>query len=349
MKQVIKWAIDVSFRPPKCMYDNKTAARVITHGKEVFIRNPVNFLNQRKHMLCGSIWTDRNYPNPKHCLIYLHSLSTNQLECLNLVPFIVCSDIALFCFDFPGCGISGGDYIPLDGSGVCDVIEAVSFLDKTYHFDKYALWGRSMGASIALHTASTTRKFSCVVSDAAYQNIESVVRDQAVYMGIPSLVLSIFEPIAKKIVSSEIGSDISNLYPLSEVPFAQTPLLMGHGRQDNFVTLKQAQRLYDNYGCTDKQLYIFDARHNTRRPFQWYESASRFVFRRFGLVPNKRFYDAVYHESRIHSGDINKILADIDVEIKEANKKELEKLEKTKREAREAEASSGGEAEKKTN
>ena len=332
MKSVVRWLVDVSFRPPRHSYDPERTVSVVTNGPNIYVRKGASFKNNKDNLLYGSLWYDRSAPIPPNCLIYLHSLGTNQFEGLNLISFMCSPDLSVFTFDFPGCGISEGDYIPLDGSGINDVKAAVEYLDDNYHFEKYALWGRSMGAAIALQTASSSLRFCCCVSDSAFKNTKSVVYDQADQNGIPKFAISLIEPIIKHQANQILHTDVLSPSPLREVPFSQTPLLMGHGKQDSFVTLPQAQYLFDMYGCPDKQLYIFDARHNSVRPYQWYETASRFIYRKMGLTPNKRFYDAVFNSSMLHSGLQERILEDVDKQMEEAKKALEEKLKKAQEE-----------------
>lgn len=325
MKSVVKWLVDVSFRPPRHTYDNNRTVSVVTTNKNVYIRKSCEFQNSRGNKLFGSLWIDRASPMPSNCLLYLHSLGTNQFEALNLVPFMVSQDLALFAFDFPGCGISEGEYIPLDGSGIQDVLAAYDYLGEQYHFTKFAVWGRSMGAAIALHSVSASNKFACCVSDSTFQNTEAVVFDQADQNGIPRFAISLFEPFVKYQARKMLHTNIISPYPLSEVPYSSTPLLMGHGKQDTFVSPSQAQHLFDSYGFADKQLYLFDARHNSVRPYQWYETASRFIYRKLGIKPVKRYYDSIFTSSELHSGIQDVILEDIDRSIQESLDKELAK------------------------
>lgn len=317
MKSIVKWLVDVSFRPPRHTYDPETTVSAVTNGSNVYVRKSFYFPNKKGDELYGSLWYDRSQPIPRNCIFYLHSLGTNQFEGLNLVSFLCSPDLCLFTFDFPGCGISEGDFIPLDGSGIDDVKSAFEYLSSEYHFEKYAIWGRSLGAAIALQSASATDYFSCCVSDSAFKNTESVVYDQAAQNGIPKLCITLVKPFVKQQANSILKTDVISPSPIREVPFSHTPLLMGHGKQDTFVPLPQAQVLFDTYGFQDKQLYIFDARHNSVRPYQWYETASRFVYRKLGLTPTKRFYDAVYNSSMLHSGIHSVILEDIDRKIEE--------------------------------
>ena len=340
MYSVVNWLIDVSFRPSRHTYDPDDTVCVITHGQSVYIRKPIEFNNGKNQKLQGSLWYDRGSPIPKNCLLYLHSLGTNQFECLDLIPFMCSPELCLFSFDFPGCGISEGDYIPLDGNGVHDVESAVNYLKEHFNFEKYCLWGRSMGAAISLHCASVMNNISCCVSDSAYKDTEAVVYDQAELNGIPSFIITLIEPVIKNQAQKTLGTNIISQSPIDKVPFSKTPLLMGHGKQDSFVTISQAQKLFDLYGCPDKQLYIFDARHNTMRPYQWYETASRFIHRKLGITPNKKFYDSVSNSSFIHSGIRERVIEDIDNKIKQEQERQKAKLEREKEDTKQSELTS---------
>ena len=328
MFSVVDWLIDVSFRPSRHTYDPHNTACVITQGQNVIVRKQIEFFNKKNQKLQGSLWYDRSSAIPKNCLLYLHSLGTNQFECLDLVPFMCSPDLCLFAFDFPGCGISEGDYIPLDGNGVYDVESAIKHLDESFHFEKHCLWGRSMGAAISLHCASVMNSITCCVSDSAYKDTKAVVYDQAELNGIPSFIVTLIVPVIKYKAQRTLGTDVISQSPMDKVPFSSTPLLMGHGKQDSFVTISQARNLFDLYGCPDKQLYIFDAMHNTNRPYQWYETASRFIHRKLGLAPVMKYYDSVSNSASIHSGLFEQIIEDIDNKIREAKEEQqMKKIE----------------------
>lgn len=318
MKSVVKWLIDVCFRPPRHEYDTERTAVAVTTGETVYVRQTMKFTNSKGNQLEGSLWYDKDYEIPKNCLIYLHSLGSNQFEALNLVAFMCSRDLAVFSFDFSGCGNSEGNYIPLDGSGIDDVNSCLKILEEQYNFAKYAVWGRSMGAAIALHAASETDKFVCCISDSAFKDTESVVYDQASQNGIPAFVI----PIIKRFVANQalktLGTDVISPYPYASLHKSNTPLLIGHGKQDSFITVSQAKDIFERYGCDDKTIYVFDGCHNTGRPCQWYEYASRFIHRKLGLDPVKRFYDNTISASDIHSGNKGVVLFDIDCVIQEA-------------------------------
>ncbi|OHT16719.1 hypothetical protein TRFO_12978 [Tritrichomonas foetus] len=312
MRKVVNWMFDVSLRPPRATYDlSNTVCLIESRGGDIYIRKDYTFDNGDHMTLHGSLWHVKDNPRPTSCIIFLHSLGTNQFECLNLVPFLCTPDLALFSFDFSGSGISEGDTIPLVGRGCHDVIAAANLLKTELNITQIGLWGRSMGAAIGLDTVSMTNEFSCIVSDSAFASTENIVYDQAKLNGFPKFFVKVAEPILKKEAEKIVGPALDVTYPLKDVTFSTTPLLMGHGKIDTFVPIQQAQQLFDRYGCSDKQLYIFNAKHNTTRPNQWYETAARFVYRKLGIDQKPRLYDSEYRNSLLHVGQLETVLVEV--------------------------------------
>ena len=309
MKAVMKWMVDVCLRPPRANYDlNKTVCLIEGIENEVYIRKDVTFNNSQNITLHGSFWHNKDNPTPTSCLIFLHSLGTNQLECVNLVPFVCTHDLALFSFDFTGSGISDGDIIPLVGNGCHDVLSAAELIRNKFGITQIGIWGRSMGAAIALETVSFTNEFVCVVADSSFSSPENIVFDQAKNYGFPKLLVNFAKPYFIKEALKIVGPSFDITYPLKDVSYSSTPLLLGHGKVDAFVPLNHAKDLFNQYGCLDKQFYIFDGNHNTSRPNQWYETAARFIYRKLGIDMKPRVYEKVYKNALLHIGILDDVL-----------------------------------------
>ena len=311
MRKVVEWMFDVTLRPPRASYNPaKSIAVVESCRRTLYVREGVEFTNPAGLKLIGSIWREQG-SDPTACVIFLHSLGTNQFECVNLVPFLCTPELALFAFDFSGSGRSEGDFIPLVGNGSQDVFAAADFVRSHYGITQLCLWGRSMGAAIGLDVVSMCNDFACIVADSAFASTEDIVYDQAKLNGFPKCLVKIAEPYLKRQAKRIVGESLDLRYPLKDISFAVTPVLMGHGKRDMFVPLAQARSLFDQYGATDKQLYVFNAKHNTVRPNQWYETAARFVYRKLGIEGTARLYDAEYRGADLHIGDVEEILVDI--------------------------------------
>lgn len=368
MRKVIDWIINNTISPPRCKYDLNNIVNIITdENNKVYVRKQIEILSNDVPLQC-SLWY-RHGSYPSKCTIYLHSAGMNQFEALNIVPYLVTEEISLFAFDFPGCGLSGGNYLPFDGSGPPHVLNCVKHLRQKEGIEKFCLWGRSMGAAIALETVSLySNEFSCVVSDSSFCNLDELFKYQIKRKGCPKfLVASVVKYFKKEVKNSykqsnhlsktskkysqkeksrkrligknrirnfsegdenyeNLNNDNANNYnfqnqnrdnstnnpdfkfPLISVSKGETPLLIGHGKQDTFVPSIQGQKLFNSYGSMNKQFYVFDAVHFKSRPYYWYENAARFIYRHMSISARPRFYENVYGGSNLHIGEVESII-----------------------------------------
>lgn len=302
-----------AFSPPRCIYEKDNTVSVITAPNyQVYYRTNFEFTVKDRVTITGSIWRDHEESNPNSCVIFLHSLGTNQFEVLNIIPILCCKQLCIVSFDFPGCGMSGGEILPLDGSGAEIVKNCVEKLKNDYHISKFALWGRSMGAAVALQSVSMYNEdFQCVVSDSAFSCTEKILFDQGKANGFPSFMISMIMPMIKKEAQAAFNTNVDNPFPIGYVSDARAPLLMGHGKQDVFVPLHHAELLFQKYGMNNKQLYFFGGKHNSPRPGQWYQTAARFINRHMGIDSPPRIYDLVFRASQLHIGPVDMVLPEV--------------------------------------
>ena len=313
MKSVIRWMLNVVFSPPRCNYDpDNTASAITTESGNVYIRRNHNFKTKQNMEIFGSLWYDQANERPSSCMIYLHSLGANQFEVINIVPLLCTEDFAVYSFDFPGCGMSEGDYIPLDGSGTDLVEYCVRSLREEFGIQQFALWGRSMGAAIALHSVSVLdTEFCCVVSDSSFSCTKDVMADQTKINGYPSFLIKLLMPVIKKEAQEGLHTNVDNPFPIHYIPFARVPLLIGHGSRDKFVSTWMAEEIFKKYGYDDKQLYFFNGNHNSARPSQWYQTAARFIYKHANINMRARPYELVYRTSSIHVGPVDQVVSEI--------------------------------------
>ena len=315
MRSVVKYLFDCTICPPRAKYDpDNTVSAITSRDNAVYERHNVEFTSDTNLKLMGSLWTMQTKSStikPSACLIYLHSLGTNQFEALNIVPLICSPVVSVFAFDFPGCGVSEGTGIPLDGSGYKLVLAAQAHLRTHFQIREFALWGRSMGAAIALHTVSFTNEFNCVVADSSFETTKRIVIDQARANHIPQFLIKMAFPIFRNYAREFAEIDIDSPFPIEYVSSARTPLMMGHGRNDTFVPPHHARHLFDKYGCKAKQLYLFAGKHNSTRPSHWYEAAGRFIYRHFGISGWVKSYNSIYASSGLHVGELQVVLEDL--------------------------------------
>lgn len=88
----------------------------------------------------------------KKCLVYLHTYSGNKCEGKFLFQYIPAHfDLALF--DFPGCGNSKGKFVTYGITEKFDIDSILRKLEAESGYKEFILWGRSMGAAVAIQYA----------------------------------------------------------------------------------------------------------------------------------------------------------------------------------------------------
>ena len=104
-------------RPPRAEYSSKDLGPrefLISSGLRV-LRTDLEIETRGLKMQCSHFEPLESKREWKEmpCVIYCHGNSSCRLEALELVDYFLSSNITLFCFDFPGCGLSEGEYISL--------------------------------------------------------------------------------------------------------------------------------------------------------------------------------------------------------------------------------------------
>ena len=111
------------------------------------------------------------------CILYAHGLGSNKLEGLNLVKNIfdrchydVCS------FDFSGSGKSEGQHTTYGRREQDDIKTVLAWLDSQRRYNKYILWGRSMGATAMILSQSKRfhPKTQCIILDSPFYSFQRV-------------------------------------------------------------------------------------------------------------------------------------------------------------------------------
>lgn len=124
-----------------------------------------------------------------------------------------------------------------------------------------ALWGMSMGGAFAVNAAGeTSSDWDAMMIVSSFANLDSVLEShipkpwRALYPAIVSL-LDIERSLQQQ-------PKVSAIRPRQSAQRAKLPTLFAHGKQDQFVTMQQGQRLYTALASKDKQwLTVPEAGH----------------------------------------------------------------------------------------
>ena len=284
--------------PPRVKYDLSTFPRVLKTGEDFpfnqnYVRTHLELVNERGIKLVGSLYKLETDANEKldTCLVYLHGVSSSQLEGQFLVPNFCNRHIAVFCFDFAGCGCSDGKCISL---GYFEHLDAEAWINKLasdFGFKKFALWGRSMGAATALlvnHPSVT-----CAVVDSAYSSVEDVMSSVAAQYYIPKVVfLSALKLYVKSLFTEDFDLyEVSPLKAVSSCVHYPVACAFGHAKEDKFVPYEEGKLLFDSLKNDDKRWKELPGGHNSHRDYRWIQYGVAFILNHFGFVENEEDLD----------------------------------------------------------
>jgi pimeloyl-ACP methyl ester carboxylesterase len=285
LQSFVELAINAIVRPPRRNYSFDSLPTVFTSSDgDRFSRHPITFVNERGQKLVGSIYVDERYclSSGLPCVVYLHGNASSQLEGQFLIPNLCPYGFAVYLFDFAGCGNSEGDYISLGLWEGFDINFLIARLSNTFNFQKFILWGRSMGAATAILCRNPS--VIGIIVDSAYTSIPSIVKTHARRFGIPRFLTFLAVWFLVCTVWDIAGFDIRVVRPKDACRLTgNPPLIMAHSRADDFVSFEMGEKLFRNYSSTDKQFVELEGRHNDARPVHWFRTCYRFIFEKTGI------------------------------------------------------------------
>jgi pimeloyl-ACP methyl ester carboxylesterase len=166
-------------RPPRASYDaSQLPASFKSPSGLVLTREPVSFVNSRGQQTVGSLYPAESPPAGNPTVIHLHGSASCQLEGLFVAALVHDAGIGTLALDLSGSGNSGGEVISLGYYERDDVRCAAAFLRSTKSVSKIILWGRSMGASLALWCGGEAIEgVVASVADSPYASVRSIIED----------------------------------------------------------------------------------------------------------------------------------------------------------------------------
>jgi hypothetical protein len=281
MASVVDRAVNAIIRPPRKAYDPLDIPIIMEGANgERYVRHPIAVMNSRSQQICGSIYvsTSHNVMDGGPCIFYMHGNASSQLEGQFLIPNLCPKGIAVYCFDFVGCGASDGDYVSLGHYESIDTDFLIRHLAETFGFGPFFLWGRSMGAGAALlvrHPLVAGR-----ILDSAYVSISGICEATAHKIKVPSIFIPGAELILKVAVQSRASFDLTKVCPLDSARApGNPPCVIGHAHDDAFIPFAQGDQIFREYSNADKTFVTLAGGHNGKRPLSWIGEGCRFVMR----------------------------------------------------------------------
>jgi uncharacterized protein len=229
-------------------------------------------------MLCGSLLR-HGAAARRGLIVFCHEFSGDRWLCLSYLEPLRAEGFDVLAFDFRGHGKSAPSPVRerlqwVTAEDVADVGAALAwaFAQPEFAGGPIALFGVSKGGGSALAAAAAEPRVAAVAVDGAYPTHGTVVEYMAKWVSIFSQRKFVYERLPRWFYSGLCWLALRDRqrvwgvrYPKLEdaVRTYAGPLLMVHGRRDNYIPRELAARFFGQAKSKRKEFWLVDgAKHN---------------------------------------------------------------------------------------
>ncbi|HCC47814.1 MAG: hypothetical protein A2X31_02630 [Elusimicrobia bacterium GWB2_63_22] len=189
-------------------------------------------------------------------IIFCHGWGSNRGEMLRDTHFLSGQGFNLFYFDFRASGESKGSVSSVGYLETRDFDAAYDFLklNRPHAVETAAVFGTSMGGSVAIYAAAKYPELACVLAENTFLSYRRVVanwswrRLKTPYF--PLVAMTLF------FVRRKLGADPEPYSPLYNMDRVKMPALFINGDNDDLVPLADAERLFGLCPSDKKQMWV---------------------------------------------------------------------------------------------
>jgi pimeloyl-ACP methyl ester carboxylesterase len=200
-------------------------------------------------------------------VLYLHGNASSRIEGIHMIEELLKRDINIFLFDFPGCGLSEGDYISLGFHEKEDVGIIIDFIENIPGVGNIGIWGRSMGAATSLLYAHKDPRIKAICFDSPFADFKKLAKEISMnHFNFPNFLLDTILSFIGKTIKKKNGLDINLLKPIEVAKETFQPGMFIHAKNDKLINVHHTLDIYEQYSGP-KCVYILEkGGHNTKRP-----------------------------------------------------------------------------------
>lgn len=247
-----------------------------------YIRKDYDLISSEGYLMKCSFYEPEISFRPKKIMpvvLYLHGNSSSRLEGMGVLREVLKRDMNLFTIDFPGCGLSEGDYISLGYHESHDVKVVVDFIEKLPGVGNIGLWGRSMGAATTMIYAHKDDRIKAIVMDSPFADFSILAKELVLkQIKLPNFLIDGALKIVNMTVRKKNGLDIEKLKPIDSAPKTKQPAIFVHANNDELINNRHSEMLLNAYGGKNKKLKRCEGNHNSRRPFKIMKEIGEFLY-----------------------------------------------------------------------
>ena len=270
-------------RPNRDIYDLKSLGNPkFSFISRIYTRKDYDLISSEGYIMKCSFYEPDPEFRPKKIMpviIYLHGNSSSRLEGIGLLREILKRDINYFVFDFPGCGLSEGDYISLGFHESRDLKTVIDFVEKIPGVGAIGLWGRSMGAATTMIYSHRDERIKAIVMDSPFADFSILAKELVLkQIKLPNLLIAGALKIVGSTIRKKNGLDIEKLKPIDSAPKTKQPAIFIHAKTDELINNNHSDKLYTVYGGKNKKLIKCEGYHNSRRNYKIIKEIGEFFY-----------------------------------------------------------------------
>ncbi len=187
-------------------------------------------------------------------MVMAHGHTYTHHGCIKYARMMMNHGYNVVLFDERFHGDSGGKFTSLGHLEKTDLYTVVTDTFNRYGEDLYlGTCGESMGAVTVLLEAEIDNRIKFIISDCAFSSLDVLMDEilKNVYH-IPKYPFKFFGNMFFRMITGTIFSGISPITALKQI---DVPILFVHGKNDNFINYKHAEKMYESY-TGPKKIFI---------------------------------------------------------------------------------------------
>lgn len=191
-------------------------------------------------------------------VVLLHGYTSTRYGTLNYAPLFWQRGCDLLLYDARGHGESNGRYHTYGYYEKEDARAAAHWLaaQTGLPLEKLGLLGISYGAATSLQAAPLLPEAAFIIADSPYQDLETIIRHQAVQQYGPAVRAMI--PGAWLVAELRADFDVEAVSAMQGVAEAQMPVLLIHSLQDTYTPPDHSKAIYASSNPTRTTLHLTD-------------------------------------------------------------------------------------------
>ena len=198
----------------------------------------------------------------RETIILCHGRGSNKGELLQRTRFLA-DKYNLLYFDFRACGESGGNMSTIGYIETRDFDAAYQFLknNRDGYADGIAVFGSSVGASVAIYGAAKYPEIKGIVLDSAFLSLRSVVSNWSRHhlkICLP------FIPLSLAFSRRNLKTDPEAYSPKFNAGKLKCPVLFIYGEDDRLIPKNDRNELFQICSSEKKDLFLINGAPHTK-------------------------------------------------------------------------------------